>query len=549
MFLTTKVLDMIGLVLACALIAPPSDGAGARVEPREAEVLVVSPELFDEPLRRWLDYRIDQGHRIAVVRPTEFQELRAQIQQLAELGHLRTIVLVGDAPDRLRAVDEPLGAAETPTFYVPAEVNVAFGSEPWIASDNPFADLDGDQIPELTIGRLAVHSRRELETVIDKIIRYESAMPQTSWRRRINLVAGVGGFGLLADSILENSTKRFVVEGIPSGYEASMTYGSWQSAYCPAPPRFHDSAIDRFNDGCLFWVYIGHGSPGRVAPVETPLGRYDVLRAADAGKMEAREGLPIAIFLACYTAAMDYNHQGDCLAEAIFTQPQGPVAVLGASRVSMPYAMAVMSHEMLQEYFAYEHKTLGELCRAAKRESMIERTIEEDENRFLLDGLAGTFSPTRNQLNEERRENLALFNLIGDPLLRLTYPQEMTLEPIVGPAANQPLVVSGHSPIGGELLVDIVYRRDRLRVPFAGRGAYVESLEELDSYDATYASANDRTVVRLERDIEAGDFEVELLIPSWAYGASTVRAFVTNETESALGSQTISIRRDRSSRQ
>ncbi|MEZ6106529.1 MAG: C25 family cysteine peptidase [Pirellulaceae bacterium] len=55
-----------------------------------------------------------------------------------------------------------------------------------IASDNPFADLDGDQIPELTIGRLAVHSRRELETVIDKIIRYESAMPQTSWRRRIN---------------------------------------------------------------------------------------------------------------------------------------------------------------------------------------------------------------------------------------------------------------------------------------------------------------------------------------------------------------------------
>ncbi|MEZ6106528.1 MAG: hypothetical protein R3B96_10530 [Pirellulaceae bacterium] len=100
------------------------------MEPREAEVLVVSPELFDEPLRRWLDYRIDQGHRIAVVRPTEFQELRAQIQQLAELGHLRTIVLVGDAPDRLRAVDEPLGAAETPTFYVPAEVNVAFGSEP-----------------------------------------------------------------------------------------------------------------------------------------------------------------------------------------------------------------------------------------------------------------------------------------------------------------------------------------------------------------------------------------------------------------------------------
>lgn len=547
---------MFGLLLACASLLVPNAPAAANpiaelnglVTPEEAEVLVFSPALFDEPLQRWINYRVEQGHKICVYRPANYHEMRTLVRQLAQHQKLKTIILVGDAPDRLHPANEPYYDFETPTAYVPAEINVAFGSEPWIASDNPLADLDDDQIPELSIGRIAVHSKRELEIVIDKIIGYESQMPQSPWRRRINLVAGVGGFGLVADTVLENSTKRFVVEGIPDAYDASMTYGSWQSAYCPAPPNFRQSTIDRFNDGCLFWVYIGHGSPGRVAPVETPTGQHEVLRVTDAPRMEAREGLPIAIFLACYTAALDYNQQGNCLAEAIFTQPRGPVAVLGASRVSMPYSMAVMSHEMMREYFAYRHATLGELCRAAKQNSMLERTAEEDENRFLLDGLAGTFSPTRNQLPEERRENLALFNLIGDPLLQLSYPQEIKLSEIENPVAGGPLVVRGESPIGGKLIVDVVYRRDRLRVPFAGRDDYTESPEQLQEFDATYSQANDRTVVQWEQQIPAGSFETTLTIPTWAFGASTLRAYIASDTDFAIASQPISIRRDRTRR-
>lgn len=547
---------MFGLILACAsLLAPVASTAASPVAelnglvaPEEAEVLVFSPALFDEPLQRWIDYRIEQGHRICVYRPANYHEMRTLVKQLAQHQKLKTIILVGDAPDRLHPANEPYADFETPTGYVAAEINVSFGSEPWIATDNPLADLDDDHIPELSIGRLAVHSQRELEIVVDKIIRYESQMPHSPWRRRINLVAGVGGFGLVADTVLENSTKRFVVEGIPTAYDASMTYGSWQSAYCPAPPNFRQSTIDRFNDGCLFWVYIGHGSPGRVAPLETPGGRYEVLRASDAPQMVAREGLPIAIFLACYTAALDYNQQGNCLAEAVFTQPQGPIAVLGASRVSMPYSMAVMSHEMMREYFAYEHATLGELCRAAKQQSMLERTAEEDQNRFLLDGLAGTFSPTRDQLPEERRENLSLFNLIGDPLLKLSYPQAITLSEVASPTAGGQLVVKGESPIDGKLIVDVVYRRDRLRVPFAGRSEYAETPELMQEFEATYSQANDRTVVQFEQQVAAGPFEVTLDIPAWAFGASTLRAYVTGESAFATASQQLSIRRDRTQR-
>ena len=42
---------------------------------------------------------------------------------------------------------------------------------------------------------------------------------------------------------------------------AFMTYASLASPYCPDPRKFHDTTIGRFNEGCLFWVYIGHGHP------------------------------------------------------------------------------------------------------------------------------------------------------------------------------------------------------------------------------------------------------------------------------------------------
>ena len=45
----------------------------------------------------------------------------------------------------------------------------------------------------------------------------------------------------------------------------------------------------------------------------------------------------------------------------------GPVAVIAGTRVTMPYANAVLGHAMLEECFAHEHATLGELVLCAKR--------------------------------------------------------------------------------------------------------------------------------------------------------------------------------------
>ena len=233
-----------------------------------------------------------------------------------------------------------------PTHYSEAVVNVDFGSEKEIASDNWFADLDGDRVPDVAIGRLTADSPAELAAMVGKILDYEQSSDFGAWRRQIHLVAGLGGFGPLADSVLEASVKSLIGHGVPSEYCTTMTYGSWQSPYCPDPRMFRRVAIDRLDEGSLFWVYIGHGWQRGLDQVRVPGGAYPILTNADAERLTFRRAAPIACFLACYSGAYDQPH--DCLAETLLRNPRGPVAVLSSSRVAMPYGMSVLGLELMR---------------------------------------------------------------------------------------------------------------------------------------------------------------------------------------------------------
>ena len=162
------------------------------------------------------------------------------------------MVIVGDDhPDR--AKDEALQARTVPAALIDAKVNVRWGSEPKIATDNWYADLDDDLSPDVAIGRLTADTPEELAVMVAKIIAYENSTDYTPWRRRVNFIAGVGGFGMLADSVIDIATKKLITGQIPAGYQTSMTYASLTSPYCPDPRRLPETAVARHNEGCLFW--------------------------------------------------------------------------------------------------------------------------------------------------------------------------------------------------------------------------------------------------------------------------------------------------------
>ena len=129
------------------------------------------------------------------------------------------------------------------------------------------------------------------------------------------------------------------------------------------------SPIDRFNEGCLFWVYMGHGQTRSVDRCARPKARITFSTCEIARNCHARARSPIALLLCCSTGGFD--QRDDCLAEELVCAPEGPVAAMAGSRVTMPYAMSVLGAEMLRIYFHERCTTVGDLLEAAKRAMML----------------------------------------------------------------------------------------------------------------------------------------------------------------------------------
>ena len=167
-----RVASVILHVLALLLTGVQSGQAAETFGKIRIDTIVVCPAIFQHEMQRWIAHRESQGHGIVMVQPSKTAfDLQIRIRQLAKKYPVRYLVLVGDCYGRplYRSQSLPI----VPSGQVKAKVNVKFGSESMICTDNLYADLDDDLIPELAVGRLSVDSNAELRTVVGKILEYE----------------------------------------------------------------------------------------------------------------------------------------------------------------------------------------------------------------------------------------------------------------------------------------------------------------------------------------------------------------------------------------
>ncbi len=502
------------------------------------DVVVVCPDVFFQAMTAWLEHRTAQGHRIVVVPgAATSDEVRQAIRAYAGGDRLQYVVLVGDAPAIAGPAAQP-SERRIPAHYAKAEVNIVWGSEPHIATDDWYADLDDDQVPDVAIGRLTADTPEELSLMIGKTLAYERSAGFGLWRRRMNFVAGIGDFGSLTDLVLESSVRFFLTQQIPAAYAVHMTYGNWQSPYCPNPRVFHRTALRRLNEGCMFWLYLGHGLPQRLDHVSVPEGDFPILSVADSSRMDAAGHPPIALMLACYTGALDAVE--DCLAEEMLRAPGGPVAVLAGSRVTMPYAMAVMASGLLDQCLQQRCSTLGQAVLRTKQ-MMVEEADPQDDLRRVLDALASAISPMPAKLAAERAEHLMLFNLFGDPLLRLCWPEPVQLDVSRSAKAGSVLQVAGRCSVDGEAVVELAVRRDRLTFHPPTRSSYPKTSGELARFQEVYQRANDPRLASVQTMVQKGRLQTELAVPPDAHGPCNIRVFVEGHSGYALGAADVFI--------
>ena len=209
----------------------------------------------------------------------------------------------------------------------------------------------------------------------------------------------------------------------------------------------------------------------------------------------------------------------------------------------MPYAMAVMSSELMHEYFVDRRETLGDLILHAKRRMAAPRAAAEGRTpdaRDWLDTLAQAVYAEEKHLYEERLEHVLLFNLLGDPLMRLRHPQAIQLQTVEEAEAGQLLMVSGETAVGGTLTVELVCRRNAPRTELPRRTTpQVEA--DFAQYNDVYARANDRCWSSKTFTCEPGPFRVELPVPLNAHGPCHISACIEGTNDFALGAVPIAV--------
>ena len=329
-----------------------------------------------------------------------------------------------------------------------------WGSTPTLASDMPFGDFDQDGVPDAAVGRFPVQRSAQLDKLIDRIIAYEKSDDFGTWRGNVQLVGGIGGFGMMADAAIESVTRTVVTSVLPAETKTHVAYASPGHPFYPKGDSFTDAVINQYGQGARFWVYAGHGQVTELDRVPQTRDGVPVLDLKSALRLNRpAKSAPIAMMLACYTGAVDASN--DSLGERMMLLDGGPIAVLAGSRVTMPYGNTTAAVGLIKGVYEEKLPRLGDAWVSTLRQMQKDDPETKTSSRVMIDAIASLVSPAGTKLQDERQEHMALYNLFGDPLLRLNHPQQLTLSVKPGYNAGEPIVVEVDSPISGDLVVEV----------------------------------------------------------------------------------------------
>jgi hypothetical protein len=560
-------ISLVGLLIATIPTVSPA-----------APILVVRSIDWADATADWIELRRAEGFEVVELEPASSakatsERIQKVWKELPSSENSRPfIVLMGDVPESSRLDENVARPTTVPTFYVESKVVRQFGSEPTIATDHPYADWNADGIPEAVVGRIPAGSRECLARYLSRVIEYEQSKINASLLRKIDVVAGVGDFGLVADTVIEGVTRQLLTSDLPESYRLSMTQASSKSIFCPAPEAFQKSVLNRLNTGGLFWVYLGHGFIDTLDYLKFTNPQRPILDRHSIDQIAVRGMPPIAVILACYVGA--YDAVVPSLAEQMILDVDGPIAVIAASRVTMPYAMGIFGDELLQQCFVEHSDRVGSLFVEAK--AKLSNPSAKDSNppatagiatlvsdgtyaagvrvnpsetkppsgptkRELMDAMAEALSPAGHSLEAERREHLYLFNLLGDPLLTIRQPAPLEFVMPESLIAGQDVTIRGSVKSPGKLQTELCYRRSRTPEKVRELRANQNVLDATQQQQAIYEAANRLEIELVTKEVSSGAFAIDLPTHSLRPGTYNVNVIWDDNQIWAVGNKTIRI--------
>jgi hypothetical protein len=356
--------------------------SGLKNKRHRADYVLIAPEMFVEATRPLLELRRSQGLRVRAVSieqiysefgygeptPEAVKDFLSYAFHQWRQPSLRYVVLVGDATydfkDRFHT-----GV----TNHVPPRIVKT--SFLWTASDPSYAAVNGeDVLPDFAIGRLPAATVDDVETMVSKIVAYETRDRELD-EAPIVLVAdnpdGAGNFEADADAL---------AAGVLASKDPTKLYLRHLGT---AGAR--EAIVRTFDDGASLVSYIGHGGIHLWAD-------ENVFNTAAVGSLAVQSQQPLLLTMNCLNGYFHFPYF-DSLAEALVKAPgKGAIAAFSPTGLSLNRPASLFHQALLEELFTENHPRLGDAVLAAQK-SYAE---------------TGAFP-----------ELLSIYHLLGDPALTL----------------------------------------------------------------------------------------------------------------------------------
>lgn len=331
--------------------------------------LLVGPSFLLNAMGEWIDYREGQGHRVEKLSSDGFKSaeaLKLRIHQEIASLNLDSLLILGN---------ENI----VPMFSFKTRF------DEFTPSDLPYALTggNGDWIPDVDYGRFPVTGASELESIIAKIIAFES--------RQLGPVNDLRALGMASNEGMNPNDFEYL-QAMLTPMQNSLGYEN-QLLHQNDPLSNANTISSAFKSGVDWVNYIGHGSGTSWPSINR--GEYT---SSDLLAVGAMERFPVVIDVACQNGRMNgAKRLGESfLLASRDNQLSGAVAYFGGTvdiSWDPPALMAIGINQSVAE---------------KKWDTLYKNILE------------GQFHLMRNVENlDDLKDNLIWYHLQGDPGLVL----------------------------------------------------------------------------------------------------------------------------------
>ncbi len=284
-----------GLILFFSLMvfAVVSSIANDFNQSRGANLLIITEDRFYNTLHEFAQWKHKKGYLTKIVKLSEIGDRKPElIRDYINNAYYgweiipEYILLVGDIN------------------YLPPYPHPNVG-----ASDNPYGDVNGDTLLEMCVGRLPARTKRQLQSMIAKILRYERRVDLTDtmfYKRALTIRQDPGPY--------HNAGVNFVRAMILNNSDFVQV----DTLYNPA--HNHNDVRDSLKQGRSYLFYTGHGA-GTHWPEPFKVCPY----------LNNKNKTPIILSWSCQTVLQPRYLGQKWLKAGNVRNPRGAVAYLGTT--------------------------------------------------------------------------------------------------------------------------------------------------------------------------------------------------------------------------